>query len=144
MTNGVVSELQKAGFKTRRLLSFEAPPTEGLLVSGAFMQLSEGNQMQRALLGFGTGRAKVELSVSLTNIACSGKPLYGTSTKKNSSIRPGAAIAFNPYAGAAGFVAKFAMTKNAPEKMVKETASQVAAELIKYLNSESVLVADQR
>lgn len=143
MTKTLVSELQKAGFTTRRLLSFEAPPTEGLLVSGVFTQLNEGNQMRRALLGFGAGNAKIELYVRLAEVSCSGQRLYDTSMQNGSGIQPGAAIALNPYAGASGFVAKFAMTKNAPEKMVKKTATKIAAALTKQLNSDSLLAADQ-
>jgi Domain of unknown function (DUF4410) len=143
MTKTLVSELQKAGFNTRRLLSFEAPPTEGLVVSGAFTQLNEGNQMRRALLGFGAGNAKIELYVTLADVSCSGHQLYDTSVQNGSGRMPGGAIALNPYAGAAGFVAKFAMTKNAPEKMVKKTAAKIAAELTKQLNSDSLVAADQ-
>jgi Domain of unknown function (DUF4410) len=144
ITNSVVSELQKRGFNAQRLLWFEDPATEGLLVEGAITQLNEGNQMQRALLGFGAGRAKIELYVTVTDLSASGQQLYDSSMQKSSSRRPGGAIALNPYAGAAGFVAKFAMTKNAPEKMVKKTASQIAAELIKHINSDSLLAAGQQ
>jgi hypothetical protein len=53
-------------------------------------------------------------------------------------------VPLNPYLGAAGFVAKFAITKNAPEKMIKKTASQIAAELNKQLNYDSLVAADQK
>lgn len=38
---------------------------------------------------------------------------------------------------------KFGLTKNAPEKMVKQTASKVAMELTEQLNTAS-LAADQQ
>jgi hypothetical protein len=41
----------------------------------------------------------------------------------------GAVITLNPYLAAA----KFVMEKNAPEKTVKKTASQISAEVVKNL-----------
>jgi hypothetical protein len=68
-------------------------------------------------------------------------PLYETSAQRSNGKGPGAVIALNPYVGAAGFVAKFGMTKNAPEKMVKKTASKITAELTKQLSIDSQAVA---
>lgn len=137
MSDSLVTDLRKSGLNARRISSTEARPTEGLLLSGIFTELSEGNQMRRALLGFGAGRAKMELYIMLADASSGGTPLYETSAEKSKGKYPGAMIALNPYAGAAGFVAKFGMTKNAPEKMVKKTASNIAAELTKQLGGES-------
>src|ERR1051326_7583360 len=63
MSENLVADLQKAGFKAQRVASTESKPTEGLVVSGVFTELSEGNQMRRALLGFGSGQSKMELYV---------------------------------------------------------------------------------
>lgn len=135
MSESLVSDLQKAGLTARRLPPTDALPTEGLLVSGVFTNLGEGNQMRRALLGFGAGKAKMELYVMVSDLTSAGQRLYGTSAQKSNGKRPGAVIALNPYVGAVGFVAKFGMTKNAPEKMVKKTASEIATELTRQLNT---------
>jgi len=141
MSESLVSDLQKAGFTARRLSSTESRPSEGLVISGVFTELAEGNQMRRALLGFGAGKAKMELYVRMAAASCADQHLYEISAQKSKGKMPGAAIALNPYAGAAGFVAKFGMTRNAPEKMVKKTASEITAQLTKQLNRDS-LVAD--
>ena len=143
MSESLVADLQKAGFKAQRLASTESTPTEGLLVTGVFTELSEGNQMRRTLLGFGSGKSKMDLYVMVADASPSGHPLYETSTQKSNGKGPGTVIALNPYAGAAGFVVKFGMTKNAPEKMVKQTASKIAAELAKQLNAASLVAAEQ-
>jgi hypothetical protein len=143
MSESLVADLQKAGFKAQRLASTNSKPTDGLVVSGVFTELSEGNQMRRALLGFGSGKSKMELYVMVTNASSAGNPLYETSTQKSNGKGPGTVIALNPYAGAAGFVVKFGMTKNAPEKMVKQTASKIAAELTKQLNATSLVAVEQ-
>ena len=143
MSESQVADLQKAGFKAQRLASTDSTPTEGLLVSGVFTELSEGNQMRRALLGFGSGKSKMELYVMVADASAAGHPLYETSTQKSNGKGPGTVIALNPYAGAAAFVVKFGMTKNAPEKMVKQTASKIATELAKQLNAVSLMAAGQ-
>jgi hypothetical protein len=135
MSDQIVADLRKAGFDARRLERFEPRPTQGLIVSGVITELSEGNQMRRALLGFGSGNAKMELYVTLTDISGTEKRFYDVSANKTSMKGPGAVLTLNPYLGAAKFVAKFAMTKNAPEKMVKKTASKIATELAKSLNA---------
>ncbi|HMC73203.1 MAG TPA: DUF4410 domain-containing protein, partial [Terriglobales bacterium] len=67
MSESLVADLQKAGFKAQRLASTDSAPTEGLLVSGVFTELSEGNQMRRALLGFGSGKSKMELYIMVAD-----------------------------------------------------------------------------
>ena len=136
MSDSLVSDLQKAGYHARRLSPNEPWPTEGLIVTGVFTELDEGNQMRRALLGFGSGKSKIQLYVMLAD-ASSEHQLYETASKKSKGKHPGAVIALNPYAGAASFVVKFGLTKNAPEKMVKDTASKVAKQVADQLNSTS-------
>jgi Domain of unknown function (DUF4410) len=136
MSVSLVRDLQNAGFTAWRLSSMDPTPKDGLVVTGVFTELDEGNQMRRALFGFGSGKAKMQLYVMAAH-ASSTEPLYETSAQKTNGKAPGAAIALNPYAGAAGLVVKFGMTKNAPEKMVKQTASKIATELTKQLNAAS-------
>jgi Domain of unknown function (DUF4410) len=138
MSESLVADLQKAGFTARRLSPADPQPTDGVLVSGVFTEIDEGNQMRRALVGFGSGKTKMELYVMAADASSDAKPLYEVSTHMSKGKRPGAAIALNPYAGAAGFVVKFGMTKNAPEKMVKQTAAKIAAELTKQLKADSL------
>lgn len=137
MSETLVADLNKAGLVAERLSPADPWPTEGLVLSGVFTELSEGNQMRRALFGFGSGKAKVELYIMLTDVSSRALPLYESSTQKSNGKVPGAVIAMNPYAGAAGFVVKFGMTKNAPEKTVKKTASKVAAQIIKQLETDT-------
>ena len=138
MADNLVADLQGAGLSAHRLSPADPKPADGRLVRGVFTEMNEGNQMRRALVGFGSGKAKMELYVSAADASSDAKPLYEVLTHKSKGKAPGAAIALSPYAGAAGFVVKFGMTKNAPEKMVKQTASKIAAELTKQLNPESL------
>jgi hypothetical protein len=136
MSESLVADLQKAGFTARRLSSTEPRPTEGLFVTGVFTEMDEGNQMRRALLGFGSGKAKMDLYVAVTDVSQAEQPVYETSAQKGSRKAPGAVLAFNPYLGAGGFVVKFGMTKNAPEEMIKKTAAKITEQLTKQLTAE--------
>jgi len=129
MSKDLISDLQKAGYKAQRLGPDDPAPTTGALVSGVFTEVDEGNRMHRALIGFGSGSAKMELYVTLSNLANPQKPLYNVTQEDTSGKRPGAAITLNPYAAAV----KFAMEKNAPEKTVKKTASQISKEVVSHL-----------
>jgi hypothetical protein len=138
MSESLVSELKKTGLAARRLLPTDARPAQGLLLSGVFTEVDEGNQMRRALLGFGSGASKMQLYVTVTDASRPELSLYDVSAEKSSGKKPGAVITLNPYVGAA----KFVMTKNAPEKTVKKTASMIAAELTSQLNGAETTAKD--
>lgn len=129
MSKSLINDLHKAGYKAVRLSPNDPAPATGALVSGVFTEVDEGNRMHRALIGFGSGSANMELYVTLSDLASPQKPLYDVTQQDNSGKKPGAAITLNPYAAAV----KFAMEKNAPEKTVKKTASQISDEVVKHL-----------
>ena len=135
MAKTLVSELRKAGLTAYRLLPGYEHRMQGLLVTGVFTEVDEGNQMRRALLGFGSGKSKIELYVTVADLSKPGQPLYAVSTQKNSGRKPGAVITLSPYA----IPVKVALTKSAPEKTVKKTASWIAAEMSKQLNADTLV-----
>ena len=76
----------------------------------------------------------MELYVTLTDLAYPDKPLYNEAKDQDSGKKIGAVITMNPYVAAA----KYVMEKNAPEKAVKKTASEISAETVKQLKVNSV------
>jgi hypothetical protein len=130
LSQSIVSDLQKAGYKAQRLMPGEAKPSVGAWVHGVFTQADEGNRLHRAVIGFGSGQATMELFVTLTDLASPQKPLYEASEKGASKDKPGAVISMNPYVAAA----KFVMEKNAPEKTVKSTAATISKDVILHLS----------
>lgn len=129
MANSIVSDLQKAGYKAQRLSPGMEKPPMGAWVHGVFTEVDEGNRMHRAMFGFGSGEAKMELYVTLTDLSAPQKPLYEAADKADSGKKIGAVITMNPYVAAA----KFVMEKNAPDKTVKKTASEIAKEVEAHL-----------
>jgi hypothetical protein len=130
LSQSIVSDLQKAGYKAQRLMPDDATPSVGAWVHGVFTQADEGNRLHRAIIGFGSGQATMELFVTLTDLASPQKPLYEASEKGTSKDKPGAAISMNPYVAAA----KFVMEKNAPEKTVENTAATISKDIVLHLS----------
>ena len=134
MSQSIVKDLQKAGYRSERLAVGAARPASGAWVHGVFTEVDEGNRIHRAIPGCGSGEAKMTLFVSLTDLARPEKPLYDQSTTDTSGKKVGAVITLNPYVGAA----KFVMEKNAPEKTVRKTASEISANLVAQLKAHEV------
>lgn len=130
MADNLVADLQKAGYKAQRLPTGEAQPSLGAWVHGVFTEVDEGSRIHRAVLGFGSGQATMNLYVTLTDLAHPDKPLYAVSQDDASKDKMGAVITMNPYVAAA----KFVMEKNAPEKMVKKTAGEISAQVANQMN----------
>jgi hypothetical protein len=130
MAENLVADLRKAGYKAQRLSAAEAHPSSGAWVHGVFTEVDEGSRIHRAVLGFGSGQATMNLYVTLTDLSHPDQPLYALSQDGASKDKMGAAITMNPYVAAA----KFVMEKNAPEKMVKKTADDVSAQVASQMN----------
>jgi hypothetical protein len=129
MSKSIVHDLHKAGYKAQRLAAGESRPAAGAWVHGVFTEVNEGNRRQRAVLGFGAGQSTMDLYVTLTDLSQPEKPLYTEGKHDDSGKKVGAVVTMNPYVAAA----KFVMEKNAPEKTVKKTASEISADVAKHL-----------
>lgn len=129
MSKSIVDDLHKAGYKAQRLPTGESRPPTGAWVHGIFTEVDEGNRRQRAVLGFGAGQSTMDLYVTLTDLSQPETPLYTVGKHDGSGKKVGAVVTMNPYVAAA----KFVMEKNAPEKTVKKAASEISADVVKYL-----------
>ena len=129
MSKSLVGDLQKAGYKTQRLVPGDAKPGSGAWVHGIFTEVDEGNQRRRAVVGFGAGEAKMDLYVTLTDLAHPETPLYNMAKDANSGNKIGAVVTMNPYVAAV----KYVMEKNAPEKTVKKIAKEISDQVVKTL-----------
>jgi Domain of unknown function (DUF4410) len=105
MSSALVDDLIRAGLDARFLPSGELLPREGWLVRGAFVQIDEGNRLKRALIGFGSGATRLRIVVWISDLGHgSSGPFCALDTSTHSSRKPGAALSFDPYVGAARFV----------------------------------------
>jgi len=139
MSSSIIADLRKAGYRALPLSVVDPRPKSGEWVHGVFTQVDEGNRLHRAVIGFGSGQAKMNLFVSITDLANPAKPLYQVSQDGSSGKSPGAIITLNPYAAAA----KFVMGTNATDKMVKKTAGEISKQIIAQLSPHGAKPASQ-
>ena len=105
MSSAIVANLKNDGLDARYLPSGHTFPGQGWLVRGTFIQADEGNRLQRALVGFGSGASKLRVVVRVSDLSSrSADPFYVLDSSSHSSRRPGAALSFDPYVAAARFV----------------------------------------
>jgi hypothetical protein len=129
MSTGLVKDLTKAGLTARRLGRGEAVPKSGWLVRGVFTQVDQGNQLTRAMIGFGAGKTDVQVFVDISELGQEKpRPFYELTTTANSGKAPGAApmIILSP----PGAAARFVIAGKDLNKNVKQTASKIAAEVV--------------
>jgi hypothetical protein len=128
LAKSLVEDLNKQGLPAKRLSADAARPKEGWLVKGAFLEVAEGNRMQKAVVGFGAGQSDAHLYVAVDDL---GRPagqqdLLDFDVHSQGDTTPGGAgetvITHTPY----GMGAKFALERNASEADIKRAAQRIA------------------
>src|SRR5262245_44991459 len=133
MANSIVEDLNKDGLPARRLHADEPRPRSGWLVRGVVTELDEGNQLRRAVVGFGAGASEIQLWVGVSDLARDPEaPFYALDASDSSGKMPGAGavVKLNPYAAAA----KFVMSRHATERETAQTASAIAKAIVDRAN----------
>jgi hypothetical protein len=125
MSDNLVEDFTKAGYTAKVLAPGDYRPAVGILITGVFTELDEGNRVRRAVIGFGAGAA--------TDLAHPEQALYQSEANDNSGKKPGAVITMNPYVAAA----KFVMEKDATDKTVKKTVKQITTEFDKRMKTST-------
>lgn len=128
MSDALVKDLNKDGFTARRLTSTNDLPPSGWLVRGVFTTVNQGNQLQRAVIGFGKGRTDLQVLVDVADLS-QGAPrdFYELMATATSGKLPGAGpmIVLCP----AGAAARFVIAGKDLNRNVKQTAAQIAKEV---------------
>jgi hypothetical protein len=133
MSDNLVEDFTKAGYTAKLLAPGDYRPAVGILITGVFTELDEGNRVRRAVIGFGAGAATMQLYVTATDLAHPEQALYQSDANDRSGKKPGAVITMNPYVAAA----KFVMEKDATDKTVKKTAKQITTEFDKRMKTST-------
>jgi hypothetical protein len=128
MSATLVNDLTEAGLTARRLRTGESLPTAGWLVRGVFTDVNQGNQLHRAVIGFGAGKTDLQVVLDIADLAHgTPKKFYELNATADSGKAPGAGpmIVLNPAAGAARFV----MADKDLNRNIQQTASKIATEV---------------
>lgn len=134
MSRRIVSALRTKGLPAEHFDKLRGGlPSQGWLVQGGFVEVSEGNRLRRSAVGFGRGASRMELNVAVTDLSSGTlRPFLVFGTEKEAGRMPGGAavslVTKTPY----GAAARFVMEKNATRRDVEKTAEQVAEEIARY------------
>jgi hypothetical protein len=129
MSTALVKGLTKAGLNARRLTSTNSLPASGWLVRGVFTEVNQGNQLTRAMIGFGAGKTDLQVVVDINDLVQgTPKPFYELNTSADSGKAPGAAPTI--VLGPAGAAARFVIAGKDLDRNVKQTASKIADEVV--------------
>ncbi len=145
MADSLTATLQDANLPVQRLLVGQPTPASGWLVSGRFDQLEEGETAKAAIIGFGQGTPKIEVSGIVSNLSAVNNPplmVFGEASHNTlKSKLPGGAVGevvtHTPYMMAA----KFVLDSHATEKDVKALGNTVAKEIIHMMVSKHLIQA---
>jgi hypothetical protein len=125
MSTTLVKELEKAGYTAHRLRPNDDRPTDGIGIKGIFAEPDDQNRLRRAVLGTITVAGKMALFVGIGNLARPDQALYAVASTANAEEKSPTVITVSAYAP----VAKFEIEKNVTEKAIKDTASNIVADL---------------
>jgi len=111
-------------------------PTTGWIIEGEFLEVDEGGRLRRAMIGFGSGAAKMEIEAVVSELTQNQKIPFlvfdsGTSSRKG----PGAAFIRNPYVTAA----KLILSKNSSKKDIQKLAKRIADSICDYMKEKNLL-----
>jgi hypothetical protein len=144
MSEELVARIRDLGLPAQRAARGSGLPSGAVAVTGLFLNVDEGNRLQRTVLGFGTGQSKVDTKVELYAPSSGGPTkLLDFTTHADSGSMPGAVVT-----GAAGAAASGGMTagvtaanmtasgvkgyRSQVEQMTARSADQAAAYLSQY------------
>jgi hypothetical protein len=138
LTDDLAADLNDADLPAQRLSDDATQPTTGWLVTGQFLELQQGNNAQRAVIGFGAGNSDAQLYVAITDLAHpQDKSLINFNTDSTGNQTPGGGIgvvvAHSPW----GMVVKFALGRNASEKDIRRTAQAISNEIAKFAGKKT-------
>ena len=137
MSASLVKDLNKAGLNAQRLSTNSPPPNSGWLVRGVFTGVNQGSQINRAVIGFGSGKTDLEVLVDINDLSQGApKPFYQLNTVADSGKAPGAGPTF-------AAAARFILASKDLDKNVKQTASQIAAEVVQRTQQTTIASASR-
>lgn len=129
----LVAELKRAGYSVQRLRPEDSRPTDGIRISGIFAEPDVQNRLRRAVMGRFSPDGKMLLFVGITNLARPDQAIYAAA-EPGGLNHAGSVITVSSYAP----VARFEIGKTTTEKVVRDTAAGVVADLNTLLSSNMI------
>ncbi len=144
MLEDLIAGIRDLGLPAQRAAQGAALPTDAVGVTGLFLNVDEGDRLQRTVLGFGAGQSKVDAKVEVYASSTNGPTkLLEFSTHADSGATPGALVTGGIRAAASGGMtvgvaaANLGMSagkgyRSQVEQMTARSADQAVAYLSQY------------
>jgi hypothetical protein len=98
MATTLVQDLRNLGVTAYRFGPRDQLPVGSWLLQGTFVQVDEGNRLERAMIGFGQGATELDVVASLSDLHGEGpRPFCEVSTIAHSRRSAGAIMSLNPF-----------------------------------------------
>jgi len=131
-------KLVQAGLSARRLGPPGALPKSGWLVRGVFTEVNQGNQLRRAVIGFGAGKTDLQVLVDVNDLGQGApKPFYEIRTAADSGKAPGAGPMI--VLGPAGVAARFVLAGKDLDRNIQHTAAKIAEQVAQRARTTPLL-----
>ena len=127
MAQQLVARLRDLGLPAQRAVRNQRMPSHAIAITGEFLNVDEGNRLQRLVIGFGAGQALVRTRVRAVQPMRDGpwRTLTEFTTTADSGYMPGAAVTMGAGAAAQGTVTAGAAAATAATSGIKAYRSQV-------------------
>lgn len=136
VSTSLVVALREAGYSAQRLPRDQGRPSGGMQIRGIFAEVDKENHWRRAVIRSGSDTGKMQLLVSVANLARPEQALYEIAPLPGNENKPGAVITLSPYVP----LEKFEINKDSGDDLIKKTASRVVADLSALLNANPAAV----
>ena len=155
LANDLVTGIRGLGVPAELATGSTVAPPQALMLSGAFMDLDEGNRLQRMVIGLGAGQSKIATRFQLVSSANGTyQTLARFETHANSGEMPGAAITMGAGAAAQGGATAGMAAANvaasgvkayrtAMDPMLDRTADKAIVTLSQYFGSQGWIPPDK-
>ena len=133
LSSALVHELQKAGWPARRLNPKAPTPSSGWLLRGSITEANTGNQLRRAVVGWGEGMTELGVAASLEDLD---RKAPAEVTDWDVAARSGKVPGAGPLValGPGALAVRWVMAGKDLEKNVRESASRIAAEVLRRID----------
>jgi hypothetical protein len=134
MATTLIEDLRNVGVIAYRIGLGDKLPSGAWLLQGSFVQVDEGNRLERALIGFGEGATELDVVASLSDLRGDHlRPFCELSTIAHSRHQAGAIMSLNPFDA----VGRFMVGGLDLDKNVMETGSKLATTIADRIESHN-------
>jgi len=137
MSASLVAALQQAGYSAVRLHAGDGRPEKGVGIRGLFAEVDKENHWTRAVIRTASDSGKMQVIVSVVNLAKPEQALYEIANLPGNENKSGAVITLSPYVP----LTKYELAKDADEAAFQTTASRIVNDLTALVNANPAAIA---